>query len=345
MDIFLHDLGRRQQMTLLQWRAARLGSQNSGWAAKTGAGPEQSFVSVPAPGPRMPPRRTSWLRRLWERSAGSSPEVAAAGMDALRGPSSGMFWGMNGGAVGFWMPGILMLATGEHVGGLVMLLPGAVMSGIGFWVPGSYLRRVCCPPVSEAEAEALEALMPDELERAYLRLVISAVRQPVLPETAMRVRAALQAIGEAIDRLPPGTMPRAEAGALFAEAAQAQAEAQTEQDAVVAASYERKAEALHRSALAVQRSQTLMRRAAALREEMLAQIESLRLGLAGFDTGSGDVGSLASLADAVRGVAAESMAVTDARAELDGSLAGPPAALTAQAEMIQKLNSQKLNGG
>ena len=336
MDIYLHDLGRRQQTTLLHWRAAAVSSQNSSHSYQAGTGPERIVATLPAPSP-APPRRRGWISRLWARSAGSSPEVAAAGLDALRGPSSGMFWGMNGGAVGFWIPGAMMLASGEHLGALAMLLPGALMSGVGFWIPGNYLRRICRPPVSDTEAEALEALMPDELERTYLRLVLSALRQPVLPETAARVRAALQAIGEAIDRLPPAAMPQARSDALRAEAAQAYAEALEEQDAVIAASCERKAEALHRSAASAERSHLLMRRAAALREEMLAQIESLRLGLAGFDAGTGGAVSLDSLADAVRNVAAESASVTDARAELDGSLAQKYAAPAAQAETIQKL--------
>ena len=102
------------------------------------------------------------------------------------------------------------------------------------------------------------------------------------------------------------------------------AEARAEADAAVAASHERRADALERSASAAQRSQTLMRRAAALRGEMLAQIESLRLGLVGFETASGDVSSLASLADAVRVVAEESVSVTDARKELDAVLPGAP---------------------
>ena len=100
------------------------------------------------------------------------------------------------------------------------------------------------------------------------------------------------------------------------------AEARAEAGAAVAASHERRAEALERSASAAQRSHILMRRAAALRGEMLAQIESLRLGLVGFETASGDVSSLASLADAVRAVAEESVSVADARTELDAVLPG-----------------------
>ena len=126
----------------------------------------------------------------------------------------------------------------------------------------------------------------DELEQAYLRLVTDAVRQTVAPEAADRVRAALRAVGGAIDTLPAVAVPRARVDTLRAEATQAQADARAETDSVVAASHARRADALERSASAAHRSQVLMRRASALRGEMLAQIESLRLGLVGFETAS-----------------------------------------------------------
>ena len=44
--------------------------------------------------------------------------------------------------------------------------------------------------------------------------------------------------------------------------------------------------------------------------------------LFGFETASGDVSSLASLVDAVRAVAEESVSVADARTELDAALPG-----------------------
>ena len=156
-------------------------------------------------------------------------------------------------------------------------------------------------------------------------MAADAVRQEVAPDAAERVRAALRAVGEAIEKLPAVAVPRASVDTLRAEAVQAMAEARAETDSVVAASHERRADALERSASGAQRSQTLMRRASALRGEMLAQIESLRLGLVGFETASGDVSGLASLADAVRTVAEESVSVADARAELDAALPGAAA--------------------
>ncbi len=320
MDIYLQDLGRRRQTALLQWRVSSL---NSGPPGQRAEGSLITFRTAEAGKEARP--RLGWLGRLWARGADAPPEVAAAGLDAMRGQNYGIVYGMVGGSIGFWMPAIALAASGEHLIGLLLGVPGVLLSGLGLWVPGYGLRRVCRPPVSVGEIEALHTAASDELEQAFLRLAADAVRQDVAPEAAERVRAALRAVGEAIDALPAVAVPRASVDTLRAEAAQAQAEARAETDAVVAASHGRRAEALERSASAAQRSQTLMRRASALRGEMLAQIESLRLGLAGFETASGDVSSLTSLADAVRVVAEESVSVADARAELDAVLPGTPA--------------------
>ena len=317
MDIYLQDLGRRRQAALLQWRAASLNSQSGG--RRTAGG----MVSFPASAGAAP--RLGLMGRLWARGSDLSPEVAAAGLDAMRGQNYGMVYGMTGGSLGFWTPAIGLAASGQHEVAAFMACLGVMMSGVGLWVPGHWLRRICRPPVSAAEVEALHGSTTDDLELAYLRLIADAVKQGVAPDAADRVRAALRAVGETIDLLPAVALPRASVDALRAEAVQAQAEARAETDSVVAASHERRAEALERSASAAQRSQILMRRAAALRGEMLAQIESLRLGLVGFETASGGVSSLASLADAVRAVAEESVSVADARTELDAALPGAAA--------------------
>ncbi len=329
MDIYLQDLGRGRQAALLQWRVSFLNNQPG---AQRYAG--RLMPSSAAAGGGGTPPRLGPMGRIWALSTGISPEVAAAGLDAMRGQTYGMTWGLTSGSLGFWMPAIGLAASGQHEVAAFMAGLGALMSGVGLWVPGYWLRRVCRPPVSAAEVEALHGSTTDELELAYLRLIADAVRQDVAPEAAERVRAALCAVGEAIDLLPAVALPRASVDTLRVEAAQAQAEARSETDPVVAASHERRAEALERSASATRLSQTLMRRTAALRGEMLAQIESLRLGLVGFETTSGDVSILTSLADAVRAVAEESVSVADARTELDAVLPGASAM-----EMEQRLRA------
>jgi hypothetical protein len=324
MDTYLWDLGRRRQAALLQWRAASLNPQFGG--ARAGAG-----VMTFAPAAGAQSKRLGPLTRLWASGAESPPEAITDALVAMRGQVQGVTFGLVCGSIGIWIPTIAILASGYTdagtcvVGGFMAAM-GTLMSGAGLWMPGRWLRRVCRPPLAAAEVEALLTTATDELEKAYLRLIADVVRQAVAPEAAERVREALRAVGEAIDQLPAVAVPRAGEGALREEAARARDEARREADPVVAASHERRADALERSADAALRSQVLTRRASALREEMLAQVESLRMGLAGFETASGDVAGLASLADAVRSVAVESLSMADARVELDTALSGglPP---------------------
>ncbi|MBV9850206.1 MAG: hypothetical protein JO250_11075 [Armatimonadetes bacterium] len=327
MDIFLQDLGLRRQTALLHWRAVTLNAQTGRGAGGVG------LMPAPSLNPAAPPRLRG-LGHLWARGAGCPPETAAIALTLLRSQTYGVIGGLVGGSLGFWMPGMGMALAGPPeaaVGALGMFGCGALMSGFGLWIPGHWLRRICRPPLTAAEVEALGAAATDDLERAFLRLAADAVRQPTPPEAAERVRAALRALGETLDRQPAVAVPRVGAEALRAEAARALDDARQEPDPVVAESHVRRAEALGRSADAAERSQTLMRRAAALRDEMGAQIESLRLGLAGFQTASGDVAGLASLADAVREVATESVSVAAARAELDAALTEPPPVLRLRA--------------
>ena len=310
MDIYLQDLGRRRQTILIQWRASSPNEQ------RPRARPRTILNPVPATD-RGTPTRLSWLGRCWARGIDSPTEIAVASLNALYMRTCGINCCMGGLALGSWISPIIQ--PSDHAMAIGFACFGAVMVGIGLWVPGYWLRLVC-RFVSPSEIEELQSSASDDLELAYLHLVADAAHQGVAPEAAERVRAALRAVGEAIDALPAVALPRASADTLRVEAAQA--EARAESDAVVAASHERRAEALERSASAAGRSQTLMRRTAALRGEMLAQIESLRLGLAGFETANGDVSSLTSLADAVRAVAEESVSVADARAELDAALPG-----------------------
>lgn len=315
MDIYLQDLGRVRQTILIQWRASSPNEQRPRARPRT-------ILNPVLAADRGTPTRLSWLGRCWARGIDSPPEIVAAGQNALYMRTCGINCCMGGLALGSWISPIIQ--PSDHAMAIGFACFGAVMVGIGLWMPGYWLRLVC-RFVSPSEIEELQSSASDDLELAYLHLVADAAHQGVAPEAADRVRAALRAIGEAIDALPTVALPRVSVDTLRAEAAQAQAEARAEADAVVAASHERRADALERSASAAGRSQTLMRRAAALRREMLAQIESLRLGLAGFETARGDVNSLTSLADAVRAVAEESVSVADARTELDAALPGAAA--------------------
>ncbi|MES2462562.1 MAG: hypothetical protein V4671_18420 [Armatimonadota bacterium] len=197
------------------------------------------------------------------------------------------------------------------------------------------LRQMREKPLSAAEIASLLPLSGDELERSYLTLVMDVSRQEVASQAAAGIdagpradlREALQALGDAIDRLPTGRVVGNGSGnersdimteVLRRTAEETLRQAQAEPDRVVAASLVRQVEALHRRADATARANTLVRRLSALRQEMAAETEALRAGLAAYYTGAGDVADLTRLVQSVREVAREAASVTSAVEEVDG---------------------------
>lgn len=169
----------------------------------------------------------------------------------------------------------------------------------------------------------------DPLQRAFLELVQTALLMPTPSDiTAERhVRAAIRALGSAIDGLPrhsPHLLPE-NPGALRAEADRLATQAQTEADGVIAASLERRAEAHARRAETVERAQTLLRRNEALRQEMVDQVETMRTSLvaAGINQDL-ESAELTGLAESVQRVAGEVSALSAAHAEVDDALHGGP---------------------
>jgi hypothetical protein len=192
------------------------------------------------------------------------------------------------------------------------------------------LRRLREQPLTASEIASLLPLASDELERSYLTLVMDVSRQEVssqgVPGAEAGARAdlreALQALGDAIDRLPIGRSIGSERPDIMTEVLRRTAEemlqaAQAEPDRVVASSLVRQVEALHRRADATTRANTLVRRFGALRQEMAAETEALRAGLAAYYTGAGDVADLTRLVQSVREVAREAASVTAAVEEVE----------------------------
>jgi len=108
-------------------------------------------------------------------------------------------------------------------------------------------------------------------------------------------------------------------------AAETLVQAQAEPDRVVAASLIRRVEALHRRADATTRANVLVRRFSVLRQEMAAETEALRAGLAAYYTGAHDITDLTRLAEDMQRVAAEAAAMTAAVEEVDTWMLGAPA--------------------
>jgi hypothetical protein len=275
---------------------------------------------------------------MWAKGTGLTDEQAARALPVTGSMTLGLFWGLGATGGGLAALGMLLGAvTGKVELAAIFGAFGTSLALPGVLVPGPFFRSLHKKPLRSAEIESLLAApagQNSELERAYLNLVLTAVRRPAaasgVPEAETEVRDALRALGEAIDRLPldsSGGGQVVDAATLRRESAAVIEQANREPDDVIADSLRRRAEALARSADAAERSSLVLRRTAALKSELLAQTEALRLGLAAFDAGAGMFASTAAwgagadlsrLAESVRDVAREAQNAAVARNELDG---------------------------
>lgn len=320
MDVFPQDLSSRWYAALVQARMP---------VAHT---PRGRMAEERAATARPDPRPASALERFWLGGADvpRDPAKAAEVMGAMRArflPARILVTAMP---LLFGGMAVTMGAlSGEPAAAAMMAGQAVFVGAIGLLMPRFRFGRIHKAPLAAREVEELLPSVTDDVERAYLTLVIDVIRQTpatVSPEAQEELRQALGALGEAIEQLPPGGISASVdadggAAALRREADSVLAEAAAEQDRVTKESLERQAEALLRRAGALERMVTSVRRAYVLRRELRAQIEALRAGLAGFHTHSADVGELSSLAESVRRVAVEASSVAEARTELDTAAA------------------------
>ena len=321
MNLFPQDLGEKRSRILAARRAGRTVPPNEG-APPIGA----------------------WGRRwLGEQKTEWTPAEARASLDAARRPARA--WAALGLLA---IPPALGLGLSSHEMP-VILLDFALASGWMWFFALAQPRRLVARKhgqmferaVTPGEIAALLPQAHDELERSYLTLVMDVVRQEVAgaqeqgPASGTDLRSALRALGDAIDKLPAtravghlslgGETPDIMTEVLRRTAAETLIQAQAEPDRVVAASLIRRVEALHRRADATMRANVLVRRFAVLRQEMAAETEALRAGLAAYYTGAHDIADLTRLAEDMQRVAAEAAAMTAAVEEVDAWMLGAPA--------------------
>lgn len=322
MNLFPEDLGEKRCWILVARRAGRPGQ------------PVQD----------APPPVGYWGRRWLGRRRGQmSAEEAQATLRAVRTPARA--WSALGLLA---IPPALGLALFSHQPPVV-LLDFALLSGWAWFFALAQPRRLVARkygqmydrPLTPGEIAALLPQAHDELERSYLTLVMDVVRQEVAgaqeqgPASGTDLRGALRALGDAIDKLPAtravghlslgGETPDIMTEVLRRTAAETLILAQAEPDRVVAASLIRRVEALHRRADATARANVLVRRFSVLRQEMAAETEALRAGLAAYYTGAHDIADLTRLAEDMQRVAAEAAAMTAAVEEVDAWMLGTPA--------------------
>lgn len=280
----------------------------------------------PLPAPKM-----GWLGKMWAKGSGLTPKQAATGLPAASMSTLGTVWAVPSmGAFAMMISSIIMMKRGYVEPLMISTAATAALSYLSA-VPLARVAFHWCykEPLAEGEVEHLleDGKTATELEQAYLRLVRDAVRQTseVSPEIEEEVQAAILSLGEAIDRLPVVDVIPVDTAALRREAETLCTEALSNPDRVIGESLERRADALIRRADANDRSGLAVRRTAALRAEIEAQIAALREGIATLGTGYGTADSATSenlqhLSESARRLAAEAVSAASARAELDGEV-------------------------
>ncbi len=332
MNLFPQDIGEKRGRILVTHRAGR--------------------AVQPVEG--APPPIGFWGRRwLGRQKAQMSPEEAQTTLRAVRTParvSSIVGLLPTPGALACLLEAFRIYSLQGWYHDPMPLLLSAGAGGAWAWFfalaqPRRLLahkhRQMYERPVTPGEVAALLPQAHDELERSYLTLVMDVVRQEVAgaqeegPASGADLRSALRALGDAIDKLPAtravghlslgGETPDIMTEVLRRTAAETLVQAQAEPDRVVAASLIRRVEALHRRADATTRANVLVRRFSVLRQEMAAETEALRAGLAAYYTGAHDITDLTRLAEDMQRVAAEAAAMTAAVEEVDTWMLGAPA--------------------
>lgn len=337
MRLLPEDLGTRWHIALVRQRAL---------------GPAVAWTRPTEP-------RVGRLGRLWTRDMGISEEVNAATLPVAANETQGYTFGVG---LGFgWIPLAITAMIGSAFldPAAAIAATGAAGAGwswlTGYHLPRRSLRRLHETPVSAEEIETLRTsgvpgLPPslgqmaqkffrlwnrgvqevgaDELEQAYLALVLDALRSDSIPEAAQPdLRATLRALGDAVFSLPsPSEMEAAgamDAADLRGDAELLLARARREPDEVVAASLVRQADALLERARAADNVGVMARRTRFLRQELSAQIGALRAALPSFGRAASstaasraETSSFTRLAESVRSVAAEAASVAAAHEEL-----------------------------
>jgi len=326
---------------------------------------------------RADPPRVGVLGRAWVKGMDLPPEVAAHTLPMASGETAGWMYGLGGGLG--WMP-ISGLITALALGSPEWAAVGVAASAFTAWgcavaLPRRVIRNLHETPLRPEELQTLrDAAVPglppllsdmatkflrrwrgepsggtqDELEVAFLDLALQASRLEGLSDaTENDVRATLQSVGEAVSSLPPPFESSGgelhDAASLLADADALHARAARETDSVIADSLRRQADTLADRAQATEQNALAIRRVRVLRQELYAQIGTLRatlptlgraaaLPVAGRSAAAAPDLAFARIADSVRDVAREAVALADAHDELEEALGRAPAAASQAAE-------------
>ena len=290
------------------------------------------------------PVKLSRRQRDWLKKTNVDPdsEFAKHLVGATRMYTSQVSGGLSlGMGLGCGVPATMMLAMGIFEGKLEGYLIGgffATLSLIGVIAgqvaPQESYKKWMSTPLHIAELDEILKEEHDPLYKSFVLLIRDAISQKNLPrDTEDNVTAAITALGAAIHRLPdPGTaLEPIDSATLRTQAQQLVDQAHSESDSVIRDSLLRRVEALIRSADSADETHQWLRRTAFLRQELDAQITSLRHSLQANMDGDIAIGTIKRAANEATTLGREASKLREATLELDRYLA----ASDAKSEMQQ----------
>ena len=290
------------------------------------------------------PVKLSRRQRDWLKKTNVDPdsEFAKLLVGATRMYTSQVSGGLSlGMGLGCGVPATMMLAMGIFEGKLEGYLIGgffATLSLIGVIAgqvaPQESYKKWMSTPLHIAELDEILKEEHDPLYKSFVLLIRDAISQKNLPrDTEDNVTAAITALGAAIHRLPDtGTaLDPVDSATLRDQAQQLIDQATVESDNVIRDSLVRRSDALIRSADSADETHQWLRRTAYLRQELDAQITSLRHSLQANTDGDIAIGTIKRAANEATTLGREASKLREATLELDRYLA----ASDAKSEMQQ----------
>lgn len=276
------------------------------------------------------PVKLSRRQRDWLKKTNVDPdsEFAKHLVGATRMYTSQVSGGLSlGMGLGCGVPATMMLAMGIFEGKLEGYLIGgffATLSLIGVIAgqvaPQESYKKWMSTQLHTAELDEILNEEHDPLYKSFVLLIRDAISQKSLPrDTEDNVTAAITALGAAIHRLPDtGTaLDPVDSATLRDQAQQLIDQATVESDNVIRDSLVRRSDALIRSADSADETHQWLRRTAYLRQELDAQITSLRHSLQANMDGDIAIGTIKRAANEATTLGREASKLREATLELD----------------------------
>ena len=275
-------------------------------------------------------RQRDWLKKT---TVDPDSEFARLLVGATRMYTSQVSGGLSlGMGLGCGVPATMMLAMGIFEGKLEGYLIGgffATLSLIGVIAgqvaPQESYKKWMSTQLHTAELDEILKEEHDPLYKSFVLLIRDAISQKNLPrDTEDNVTAAITALGAAIHRLPnTGTaLDPGDSATLRDQAQQLIDQATVESDNVIRDSLVRRSDALIRSADSADETHQWLRRTAYLRQELDAQITSLRHSLQANMDGDIAIGTIKRAAHEATTLGREASKLREATLELDRYLTG-----------------------